>query len=69
MVKVKAITPEDRIEARHKDLSEEPDQEWQNPSYEVETGEKRVMTYLQDGTSFQKMNARRESWPAILWSG
>ena len=39
MVKVKAITPEDRIEARHKDLSEEPDQEWQNPSYEVETGE------------------------------
>lgn len=39
IVKVKAITLEDRIQARNEGLSEMPDQEWQNPSYEAEAGD------------------------------
>ena len=33
LVKIKAITLDDRIEARNSSNSEDPDQEWQNPNY------------------------------------
>ena len=33
IVKIKALTMEDRIAARHQGLSEEPDQEWQDVTY------------------------------------
>ena len=39
IVKVKALTLEDRLEARRLGLSEEPDQDWQDPSYEADNKE------------------------------
>ena len=39
VVKVQALTLEDRLEARRLGLSEEPDQEWQDASYDAEDKE------------------------------
>ena len=40
VVKIKAITVDDRLYARHRNLDETEDQQWQEPSYGLETHER-----------------------------
>ena len=40
MVKVKAITLDDRLDARHRNLDEREDQQWQEPSYGSDSHER-----------------------------